>query len=1273
MKPSTRNGKAKANGKHNGKALVSPRDMVAPAATRSYEPYDHRWFRRPRDLPPFTFLTIQAMLLDPTVRLGIAMREAPLMQTEWAYKQGETWVPGIRARKPEVGAFVLQTLEKIWQSIQAITRGQIWGWAAAEPVFCLKGGRVEFDTFMPRHANDVRCIKQGGEVVGVRFLRIKHAEQGHVDLAFPKAIWHAFEPEPGCDYGTSVLLGAYSPWADKWLDGGALDVRRLFMHKDSYGGTDLGYPRGTTEVEDKGAVPNRDIAREIAEQLTAGGITTRPSERDDKGNEMWPLTRAVVPANPQHILQFPKDLDLEILRGLEIADDVLTAEQSGAWNGKLVPLMAFYTGIDRWRASIINRCIVPQIIDYLVQINYGPQVYEVKAKPLALQAMEQQGASKSPGAQSQGGGPNDFPGGGDNGPPDHPGPIMPPNAGKQAMSLEEQVGRGIMDAAKVVKAARQITRMATGTAERTGEHWITIGGKSNEDGEHSGGFPVKLDGEGRIIAGGPKGLHGKHVSEAGEHFRDMRDAHKKAKYEQFTARDPIGQSRTWSKIAAYQGEKWGMSPKEYTTIAKEVHEQLSEFHQDRENAKKFIREALGKNAGVLSKIENSGRDFASVPGITSIGREAAKLYPGAALGPGYVQGQSSEHDPDYGRLAWDLVREGAKPAPSRFSREFHDKVEDYLEAQLRTHGSGGKKKAKAKEEDDFSFGANATAFSTIRRMGLPVAVEATAPEPSKFSSTQFDLPHDLATAMMEMAARINPNDLAGDGVEMQPHITVKYGLHTDETMEVYQAILGTAPVAVTLGVCSVFSPAGNDSQRGGDAYDVLKIEIESEALHELNAKISERLECTDTHPEYKPHATIAYVKPGLGEWYAAKLTDLAGKVAVFDRLTFSDHYRIHHSLPLTGKATRFSTVRRLGFGNGAHAPKGGVSIDGKEYKGGEFIPGKTQAEVDEHAEKQKPAAPRSDMDDSYDDWENNYVEVSNNPEKASSDNLRRALHYASHMRASHARNGRMNTADSFDRESDWYKQILRARESGEKDEPDAEPHTLTRADFHKQEKDKEGYDPQATNKAYWGHVREALESGKEVPEHVKEHFAEVMGGLPEVKKPEEQPFALTNKTEAQKPKFGDKGQEEQGALFGKKGLPGERNLFATPGTPDDMVYKPKVAKEPEFTGIRSGSRTETIAKELAARGQLAEKESGVWEGPGGLTGKTAGEVVRAYQQSHKVSTGRELATSNEQLTDLAKSVLNIQQQFPDHELTPAIKEKLATLKKFVEALDKPST
>ncbi len=173
--------------------------------------------------------------------------------------------------------------------------------------------------------------------------------------------------------------------------------------------------------------------------------------------------------------------------------------------------------------------------------------------------------------------------------------------------------------------------------------------------------------------------------------------------------------------------------------------------------------------------------------------------------------------------------------------------------------------------------------------------EGEPPEPPhEYSCAMFNLPGELAFEVRMLGDRIPSEDLAADGKELNPHVTVKFGLHADHADEVRDAILGQAPVAIQIGKCSCFKAEGK--------YDVVKLEVESEALHALNKHVSKSLPCTDTHPEYKPHITIAYVKPGLGEHYAKRLNDLQGKVAVFDRLIFSNKVREHTPIPLTGKA-----------------------------------------------------------------------------------------------------------------------------------------------------------------------------------------------------------------------------------------------------------------------------------------------------------------------------------------------------------------------------------
>lgn len=654
---------------------------IGPAKTAGYQSFYHYWGRYPRDLPTFSFLTIQMMLIEPTIRLGLAMRAAPMRSIEWGWKEGKTWNPGIQAQDPDVATYVERQLKRIWADLDAVLTAQIWGWAGGEVVLRLNPTteQVEVDRLLPRHANDLRARAYEGQPCGVRVLRINSHTNGYIDLDWPKGFWHAFNPECGRHYGESVLLGCYSPWWDKWMDGGGLDVRRLFMHKDAYAGADLTYPEGNQYINNQ-EVPNRDIAREIVEQLVAGGVTTRPAQYDAGGNELWKLTRAAVASSPGHILQYPKDLDVEMLRGMGIPDDVLTSENTGAWEGKKVPMAAFYAGLDSWAGQLI-RDMDATVIRPLVKLNWGcDQEYEIGHKPLGEQALESQANGGKADKQGDGGGFSDLFGGGDSG--EDPGPQNPatppgPQPG-QRMSLA--VGRGVVQATELVKAAHRVMRMRTEGSER----WITIGGRKTEDGEHSGGVAVKIDADGTILAGGPKFLHGKNVKDSWKSFR--RSASRKK------SSGKAGERRT-----AKAAKGWGMSQEEYDQAAEHVWKQKAQDIAEREAAKKYAREQLHVDAGRIKQLEEQGRDYSSgdIKGLDTLGREMASLYPGLGWGGGYEGGEGDED-----AKLWELLKEGKQTVPGKHSDEYHAAVDEYLQYLADSSGQGGD------GDTSFDFGAN---------------------------------------------------------------------------------------------------------------------------------------------------------------------------------------------------------------------------------------------------------------------------------------------------------------------------------------------------------------------------------------------------------------------------------------------------------------------------------------------------------------------------------------------------------------------------------------
>jgi hypothetical protein len=187
------------------------------------------------------------------------------------------------------------------------------------------------------------------------------------------------------------------------------------------------------------------------------------------------------------------------------------------------------------------------------------------------------------------------------------------------------------------------------------------------------------------------------------------------------------------------------------------------------------------------------------------------------------------------------------------------------------------------------------------KTGAVRQLAAATGEVRKFSSTQFDLPPGTAAAVRRLGETIPEEDLAGDGREGQPHVTVKYGLHTSDPELVRRVVEGFGPVEVRLGKTSLFPAEEASAQRGGDQFDVVKVDVGGDDLRRLNALISGVLAHSDSHPVYKPHATVAYVKPGLGSKYEGNAS-LEGTTLTLRDLVFSARDGSRTVIPLAGAA-----------------------------------------------------------------------------------------------------------------------------------------------------------------------------------------------------------------------------------------------------------------------------------------------------------------------------------------------------------------------------------
>lgn len=153
-------------------------------------------------------------------------------------------------------------------------------------------------------------------------------------------------------------------------------------------------------------------------------------------------------------------------------------------------------------------------------------------------------------------------------------------------------------------------------------------------------------------------------------------------------------------------------------------------------------------------------------------------------------------------------------------------------------------------------------------------------EEHSFATTHILPPEEVQEFVKQARAQIDRGDLdAEEGYGGKPHATLLYGLADDQEGEAVDILRDAGPLNVRVAGVDVFEP--------GD-YDVVIFKLESDDLQRVHDAL-DQLPNSNEWPDYNPHMTIAYVKPGLGKKYAEKLeSDLIGKNFVANQAEFSD-------------------------------------------------------------------------------------------------------------------------------------------------------------------------------------------------------------------------------------------------------------------------------------------------------------------------------------------------------------------------------------------------
>jgi capsid protein/2'-5' RNA ligase len=150
-----------------------------------------------------------------------------------------------------------------------------------------------------------------------------------------------------------------------------------------------------------------------------------------------------------------------------------------------------------------------------------------------------------------------------------------------------------------------------------------------------------------------------------------------------------------------------------------------------------------------------------------------------------------------------------------------------------------------------------------------------------------NLSDEQADPIFDFLKTIDSADLAEDGIESEPHITILYGLASDSQGPVVVACREFGPLKAILGKVEAFE---------NPEYDVLKITVTSPDFEKLNSALK-ALPYESDFPDYQPHLTLAYLKPGMAKEYVGS-TVFAGTELIFDSVVFSDSQKNKRTIKL---------------------------------------------------------------------------------------------------------------------------------------------------------------------------------------------------------------------------------------------------------------------------------------------------------------------------------------------------------------------------------------
>lgn len=342
----------------------------------------------------FSYFDVEAMRRDPEISLGLYVLQAPLSRAKWA----------IKCKDESAAKWADATLKRFWlNDVIKAARMLEWGASGGEPMYRIDEDTelVEYVSLRDVHFFDAKPLEYKGELVG---LGISKADPAR--LFAPRFAWWVNEQECSNLYGRPRLMGAFEPWMEQRGRKGAIDIRRGWFWKNAFSSGLLRHPaEGTLEIDGR-TMSFQQYARQILEEIESGAMMALPSMFDENGKQLWEYESPKINGTGEFLIQYPKELDTEKLKGMGIMPEVIQASETGSgWSGRSVPFLVFLVGEDRIIFTILMG-FKKHVLDPLMMANFGIGPDDYAIEPESLVPKDEPPQQPGQGAPNQGPPPN---------------------------------------------------------------------------------------------------------------------------------------------------------------------------------------------------------------------------------------------------------------------------------------------------------------------------------------------------------------------------------------------------------------------------------------------------------------------------------------------------------------------------------------------------------------------------------------------------------------------------------------------------------------------------------------------------------------------------------------------------------------------------------------------------------------------------------------------------------------------------------------------------